>query len=300
MMHVTMNDSLASLLAERAWLAGLARTLVQGSADADDLVQDTWTAAIPRALTLVRPRAWLAAVARQRASERARSETRRRSRERRAAQPEASAAAGPEDVVARFDLQRRVAEAVHQLDEPFRTTVLLHHFEGLALVEVARRQQVPEGTVRWRLHRAHALLRARLQASIGDDWRQALLPLCGGLGRGARRAVLAVAALVVVGAGSAAFLLRGDRDGRANLVVPRAAAAAAAPIDATTSGRSPARTEVRDEPAATDEGALTDVPRQIAPADQRAILRLRLVDDAGRGVAGPPLPWCTLRCATAP
>ena len=82
--------------------------------------------------------------------------------------------------MARVQLQRLLAELVTGLTEPYRTTLLLHHVEDLAPVEIARRLAIPAGTVRWRLKVAHDELRDRLIARGGGDrdaWRLALLPL---------------------------------------------------------------------------------------------------------------------------
>ena len=49
---------------------------------------------------------------------------------------------------------------MRELDEPYRTTLLLRYGEMLSSVEIARRQQVPAGTVRWRLKSAVDRLRA--------------------------------------------------------------------------------------------------------------------------------------------
>jgi RNA polymerase sigma factor (sigma-70 family) len=43
-----------------------------------------------------------------------------------------------------------------------RAVVVLHHYLGLALVEVARTLEIPEGTARSRLHHAHRRLRELL------------------------------------------------------------------------------------------------------------------------------------------
>jgi len=67
------------------------------------------------------------------------------------------------------DTGRRLMEALLALEEPFRTTLLLRYHEGLAATEIARRQGVPEGTVRWRTKRGLAELRARLERSLGEE-----------------------------------------------------------------------------------------------------------------------------------
>jgi hypothetical protein len=60
-----------------------------------------------------------------------------------------------------------VLAAVRALAEPYRATVLLRYYEGLALEEVARRTGVNGSTARTRLARAHEQLRARLDREWG-------------------------------------------------------------------------------------------------------------------------------------
>ncbi len=118
-----------ALLAEGAWLRRLARRLVQDEAGAEDLVQDSLVAALEREeVGRVPGRPWLAGVLRNVARLRARAGARRVAREAKQGRDDASAA---DEVVARVEAQRRLAEAVLALDEPWRTTVALRFFEGL-------------------------------------------------------------------------------------------------------------------------------------------------------------------------
>ena len=113
-----------ALLAQREFVRGLALRLVHDAHKADDLVQETWLAALENAPARPRSlRAWLARVARNLALKAARGEIRRGRREHRAARPDQTP--GTADVVERLAVERRVVDAVMALDEPFRTTLLL-------------------------------------------------------------------------------------------------------------------------------------------------------------------------------
>ncbi|MBL8755588.1 MAG: carboxypeptidase regulatory-like domain-containing protein [Planctomycetes bacterium] len=169
-----IDTSLDDLLDQRAWLADLARSLVRDPQAADDASQETWLQTLGRRLPLRDGRAWLATVLGNVLRQHHRSDVRRRRRE--AAVADRSAANAEVDPTGqaneRFEAQQAVAAAVHALAEPFRSTILLHHFAGHSLAAIARTGHVPEGTVRWRLHRAHALLRERLQSTYGAErWR---------------------------------------------------------------------------------------------------------------------------------
>src|SRR5215470_7065283 len=146
------------LLAQREWLRRLARQLA-GEGEADDLAQEAWLAALedpPEERSGLRP--WLAGVVRHLAGGLRRALGRRATRERITARPEA--------LPSTIEL---VARALIELAEPYRTTLLLRFFEGLSSAEIARRQDVPEGTVRWRVKHGLAELRARLTRELGGE-----------------------------------------------------------------------------------------------------------------------------------
>ena len=51
-----------------------------------------------------------------------------------------------------------------RLDTDQRAVLVLHHYVGMPLIEIARAFGVPEGTIRSRLHRATRAMRAALEA----------------------------------------------------------------------------------------------------------------------------------------
>jgi DNA-directed RNA polymerase specialized sigma24 family protein len=61
-----------------------------------------------------------------------------------------------------MQLQRLVAELILELEEPYRSTVLLRFYEERTASEIARREGVAAATVRWRLKEGLGRLRARL------------------------------------------------------------------------------------------------------------------------------------------
>lgn len=164
---------------ELAWLHALARALVSTGESPEDLAQETAL----RSLELERPdgapaRPWLASVMRGLRSNRRRSDRRRSGREER---HEASfEAPSTEALVSRAETAEALSAAARDLPEPQRRTVLLHFLEGLSVQEIARREQKPADTIRWRLRKGLELLRARLVERSGQDWRwwtAALAPL---------------------------------------------------------------------------------------------------------------------------
>ncbi|MCC7011566.1 MAG: sigma-70 family RNA polymerase sigma factor [Planctomycetes bacterium] len=168
------------LLGESAWVRALAESLVRDPAAADDIVQQTWLAALrspPDAGRALRP--WLRAVVENFARMRRRSEASRAAREEHAAREEQLAA--PEELLERIETQRALAALVLELEEPLRSVVVLRFYEGLSSVEIGQRVGVSDGTVRWQLKRGLEKLRERLDRKHGGDrraWTALLAPLC--------------------------------------------------------------------------------------------------------------------------
>ncbi|MCE9634512.1 MAG: sigma-70 family RNA polymerase sigma factor [Planctomycetes bacterium] len=207
-----------ALLVHREWIERVARALVRGDADADDLSQQAWVELLsrPPEREPERLRGWLRSVLRFKAID-ARRSAGARSRHETAAARDAREGVDPADVVARAETIDRVAHAVLELDEPYRTTVLLRWFEDLPPREISKRQGIPVETVRTRLKRALARLRTRLDADSGGDrraWCLALLPFAGssreslvsatvtgGLAMGMKTWGAAAVALLVLGLG---------------------------------------------------------------------------------------------------
>lgn len=170
--------SVEDLLRNARWVEALARGLLRGDAQlAEDVVQETWVAALenpprqPGAL-----RSWLRTTVRNLAHHKRRTEERRGLREARVARSEAG---GPEpvDTVLRFERQQHLGRLVLELDEPYRSSVLLRFYEGLDYDAIGRRTGVSAGNARTRVHRAVKQLRERLDGETGGKLHAWLAPL---------------------------------------------------------------------------------------------------------------------------
>ncbi|MBI4878573.1 MAG: sigma-70 family RNA polymerase sigma factor [Planctomycetes bacterium] len=172
--------TLETLLSHAGFVRAVARGLVLDENAADDVVQETFLRALEREPEKpARLAGWLRTVATNvvRASKRAAASRARRE----AAHGAEPRVPWPEEILEREELRRRVVEAVFALDEPYRTAVLLRYFEERRPDEIAMFLGVPVATVRTRLHRARATLRARLESAYGRDrsWMSGLVVLAG-------------------------------------------------------------------------------------------------------------------------
>src|SRR5262249_30885373 len=140
--------------------------------------QETYVAALERPPRRPGPlTGWLAGVVRHLAWKSRRSDARRAFHEQRAAAPDPVPSAAT--ILAREEARRRVVKAVLELEEPYRSTVLLRHFQQMTPAAIAKHFGVPVETVRTRLKRALERLRLELDREYGGDrgtWCVALLP----------------------------------------------------------------------------------------------------------------------------
>lgn len=174
---LALDPRLESLLEHVEWARALAGRLVADAARADDVVQSALASAAkspPRDATNLR--GWLGEVVRNAARGIGREEARRSQRERAAAKPEALE--GVDELVARAEMSRDLAQHVLALEPIYRDVVLLRWYEGLAPRDIAKKLGVPVATVNTRLARAHGELRARLDRAYGDrgNWCAAFAP----------------------------------------------------------------------------------------------------------------------------
>jgi len=141
--------------------------VIAGPSEAEDAAQEGFVKAY-RALDRFRPgapfRPWLLRIVANEARNRARSAGRRAGLALRAAGGASGGGAPPpeEAAVAREDLSRLV-EALGDLREPDRLAVGYRFLLGLSEAETAEALGVPRGTVKSRVSRALARLRARME-----------------------------------------------------------------------------------------------------------------------------------------
>jgi RNA polymerase sigma-70 factor (ECF subfamily) len=147
-------------------------TALAGRADGEDLAQETFLRvfqAIPR-FDASRPpglRAWILTIARRLCQDRARHVNLNLEIAAPADAPDP--AAGPEERAQAARLEQRFRVALSALPEEQRVALALFEWEGLDYEEIAAIENVPVGTVRSRLSRARASLRAALTDTDTDN-----------------------------------------------------------------------------------------------------------------------------------
>jgi len=156
----------SSTLAFRVALAVLRRR-----EDAEDVAQDAFLRA-HRAFASLRDRdrfrAWLVRTAFRLALDRRRGDRRRSRREDSVASDRPVRAESVEDAAARAELRARVGEAVDALPEKLRIVTVLAAIQEHDVASVARLLELPEGTVKSRLHLARKALAERLRWLASD------------------------------------------------------------------------------------------------------------------------------------
>jgi len=200
------------LLGELAWIRRLARRLVDSQA-ADDVAQETMLVALSRQSEPTgERRAWLSRVARNMALKWRRGSARRSEREQLVAPPPAVEPA--HEPLVRAEVHEYLVREVMQLDEAYRSVLLLRYLEECSPTEIATRLGIPASTVRTRLARGLEQLRARLDDGHGRErWMAALAPLAAekAVGGALLASTLMTKKKLVLVLGSVAVLIGGSR-----------------------------------------------------------------------------------------
>jgi RNA polymerase sigma-70 factor (ECF subfamily) len=156
----------------------VARAILKDDADAEDALQDAYVQAY-RKLGDFRGDAELSTWLTRIVINQALMRLRRRTRERvvvpfgdrgDAAAPEVEVAderaESPSDAALRGEVRRALERRIDELPEAFRTVFVMREVEDMSARETADALGIPEATVRTRLFRARALLRAALDRDI--------------------------------------------------------------------------------------------------------------------------------------
>jgi RNA polymerase sigma-70 factor (ECF subfamily) len=144
----------------------VALAVTGNEADADDVCQDAFVAAVERIDDCRDPSrfgGWLLQIVRNRARNAMRDRFVARTTPLDSNTP--AAGSSPAAEAERSDLRSRLLSALAELGEQQREILLLHDLEGWKHAEIAQRLGLSAGTVRWHLHHARRRLRVILAES---------------------------------------------------------------------------------------------------------------------------------------
>ena len=133
---------------------------VRDRAAAEDLVQETFAAALDRGVPPDGVGRWLFAIARNKVLRHMRD---REDTTIALAEPPAAREAGPGEGLEGDEERTRVRAAVARLEEELREVIVLRYEGGLDYRAIAERVEVPVSTVQGRLKRARVALREALR-----------------------------------------------------------------------------------------------------------------------------------------
>ncbi|MFO1076872.1 MAG: sigma-70 family RNA polymerase sigma factor [Planctomycetota bacterium] len=291
-----MSDLERELLHHAAGLRAVARDLLRDPHLAADAAQDAMRRALAQDGLEPGPMGgWLHRTVVNWTRQWKRSERRRLAREARLPQPDAPAT--PLEASSRREVLREVTDAVLALEEPYQTAIFLRYFEDLPPRKIAQRTGQNLATIKSRLQRGLAMLRAELtRRSRGDgrQWRFALLTTFGLPGTAAAGLTLTtgawilatqtklVFAAVVLCAGGILFYGLGQDPALQPTSVDAAATTVAPP---TARGDAP-----QADDAATREAVAAETPRDSwLDHPYEMALDLLVVDWLGMPVKGHTL-----------
>ncbi len=176
---------LQSLLKHEPFVRAILRRMMVGEDMVADLTQDTWVRALQNPPAEDRPvRAWLATVARNLARDSRRAQQNVQHKESQSAKDRSTnhAIDPVTETQERTELLGRVVAGVSELAEPYKSVVLLRYFDGLTPAKIAERLQSKPATVRTQLHRAHGMLKVKLDGEYDGgrkSWLLIAMPIVG-------------------------------------------------------------------------------------------------------------------------
>jgi RNA polymerase sigma-70 factor (ECF subfamily) len=169
----TAEDRVESLVREHAaFVFRVAYSVLRDHYDAEDAAQETFLRVLRHRSELAgirEPRAWLARIAFRIALNKCKS---RRSDSEYPAEALAELAADGmpvEEIVHRGEMKRLLEKLIAALPADLRDVLRLSTIEELTSAEIGTVLEIPDNSVRTRLHRARQLLREKLESVLGTS-----------------------------------------------------------------------------------------------------------------------------------
>ena len=156
----------------RLILFGLILRILHSQQEAEDVLQEVflqvWRRASDVDETRGRPFTWLVTLARSRAIDRLRSLGSRERTAQEAARNVSDSISDAADDAVKSEQGEIVRDALRELPDEQRRTLLLAYFEGLTQTEIAERLNTPLGTVKTRMRSGMIKLRELLGGRVQD------------------------------------------------------------------------------------------------------------------------------------
>ncbi|MFN0207479.1 MAG: sigma-70 family RNA polymerase sigma factor [Planctomycetota bacterium] len=169
------NETLASY---DRFIRSIARSLITDAHAVDDVVQQTYVAALQKPPDATnRFRAWIATVARNFARAANRKQQLHDRHERKSAKSELLPSAA--EMAQIEETRHRLAQALIQLPETYRSVLWFRYYDNLPPRAIAKKLDISVETVRTRLKRGIMILRQQLDREYGSrrEWSLAVVPL---------------------------------------------------------------------------------------------------------------------------
>lgn len=150
------------------------RAVLRDEAETEDVLQETYVRAfmhLDQFLGRARFSTWLTRIAVNEALRRRKRGPRLTGMDE-VAETLAAPGPGPEHGAADGELRRFIEAAVDRLPDDFRTVFMLREVEGLSTAETAESLDIPEETVKTRLHRARRQMQQYLDRRVGESVRE--------------------------------------------------------------------------------------------------------------------------------
>ena len=157
------------VLRYRRAMLSIAQQIVRNRSDAEDVVQDAFLRAfesLPQLTDLNRFGAWLHSITRNRALRFQKNTARYQPQEDMEPYLNSesdTAAADPAEIVEQELTEQAVRDSIQELPEEYRTVIQLYYWAEMPQKRIAEFLSTPLTTVKWRLHKAKALLKTILE-----------------------------------------------------------------------------------------------------------------------------------------
>lgn len=166
-------------LTHLGWMRGMALSILGDQALAEDAVSDTWLRVLKKPPQAGIPLGgWLRTTLQRNALRTIRA----RGRRDRVAEEKVRRTASEAEVadpVEQAEAVEFAVQALRQLEEPYRTTLLLHYFREMEPLRIAQELGISVSGVRTRLQRGREMLRSSFQRRYNGNWSAPLLLALG-------------------------------------------------------------------------------------------------------------------------